>query len=165
MLLFGPIEPRLAPYGLPDVLWGSRALVKSPRPPADPAHMLAVSLSNDLWLGVGFIAAVAVVACLAVIANSLRYDLEFIRVVSAAKELRKKMMQRLDETPVPRVEQANPATSRPGMIGSSSPVPASAESAETEALVDSPFEPEPEPAAEPEPEPEPGAEPAAAQAA
>lgn len=119
--------------------------------------MLAVSLSNGLWLGVGFIAAITVVACLAVIANSLRYELEFIRVVCAAKALSKKMMKRHDEAPAPRGDQANPTAGRLGMIGSSSPMPASAESAETEAIMDSPPAPEPTPAPE--------SEPAAAQAA
>ena len=149
VLLFGPgpVELRLAPYGLPDVPWGSWALFMSPRPPADPAHMLAVSQSNDLWLGVGFIAAITVMTCLAVIAATLRHELEFIRVVAGAKRLRDNLTQQIDEAEAQHGDQPNPATGRPGMIGSPSPMPASAESAETEAIIDSP--PEPEPDAEP----------------
>ncbi len=131
--------------------WGNGALVKLPRPPADSAHMLAASLSNDVWLGVGFIAAITVVTCLAVIANILRYELEFIRVVAGAKKLRDKLVDQIDEVEAQDLDQANPAAGRPGMTGSPSPMPASAESAETEAIIDSPPEPESEPDADAEP--------------
>ena len=138
-----------------------------PRPPADPAHMLAVSLSNDVWLGVGFIAAITVLACLGVISAILRHELEFIRVVAGAKKLREKLMQQIDEVEARHPDQANPAAGRPGMIDSPSPMPASAESAETEAIIDSPPEPEPERDAErdAEPDTERDAEPAAADSA
>ena len=151
------------PYGLPGVPWGSWALVKSPRPPADPAHMLAASLSTDVWLGVIFIAAITVLACLVVISNMLRYELEFIRLVAGAKELRDKMIQASDKPEAPDSNVANPATGRPGMIGSPAPMAASAESAETEAIVDSPPESESEPNAEPDADAD--ADPAATDAA
>ncbi|MEE9131588.1 MAG: hypothetical protein V3T84_16355 [Phycisphaerales bacterium] len=124
--------------------------------------MLAASLSTDVWLGVGFIAAITVVACLGVIANILHYELEFIRVVAGAKRLRNKLIQPIG----PEAQEgnvANPATGRPGMIGSPSPMPALAESAETEAIIDSP--PEPEPDAEPDAKPDADAEPAATDSA
>ena len=135
--------------------------------------MLAASLSTDLWLGVGFIAAITVLACLGVIANILRYELEFIRVVAGAKKLRDKLEHQIDEVEAQNPNVANPATGRSEMIGSPSPMPASAESAETEAIIDIPPEPEPDaepdldPDAEPDagPDTEPNAEPAATDAA
>ena len=113
--------------------------------------MLAASLSNDVWLGVTFIAAITVLACLGVIANILRYELEFIRVVAGAKKLRDNLTQQIDEVEAQDPYQANPAAGRPGMIDSPSPMPDSAESAETDAIIDSPPEPEPEPDADAEP--------------
>ena len=173
VLGFEPLEPRFVPYGLLDVPWGSRARVKLPRPPADPAHMLAASLSTDVWLGVGFISAITVLACLGVIANILRYELEFIRVVAGAKKLREKLVDQIDEVEAQHPDQANPAAGRPEMIDSPSPMPASAETDETEAIIDSPPEPESEPESEPDverdakpnAEPEPDAEPAATDSA
>lgn len=111
--------------------------------------MLAASLSTDVWLGVGFIAAITVVACLGVISAILRHELEFIRVVAGAKKLREKLMQQIDEVEAQHPDQANPAASRPGMIDSPSPMPAWAETDATEAIIDSPPEPDTEPDAEP----------------
>ncbi len=125
--------------------------------------MLAASLSTDVWLGVGFIAVITVLACLGVMSAILRHELEFIRVVASAKRLRDKLIQPIDKPEAQDPNVADPATGRPGMIGSPSPMPASAESAETEAIIDSPPEPKPKPDAESEPEPE--SEPATAQAA
>lgn len=136
-----------------------------PQPPADPAHMLAASLSNDVWLGVGFIAAITVLACLGLICNVLRYELEFIRVVAGAKKLRDKLVCQIDEAEGQDAYQANAPPGRPETIDSPSPIPAAAESAETDAIVDSPPEPDAERDAEPdaesdaEPDAEPGAEP------
>lgn len=133
------------PYGLLDVPWDSGALVKSPRPPADPAHMLAASLSTDVWLGVGFIAAITVLACLGVIANILRYELEFIRVVAGAKKLRDKLEHQIDEAEVQHPDQANPAAGRPEMNESPTPTPGSDRSTDSEEIMVIP--PDPEPAA------------------
>ncbi len=113
--------------------------------------MLAASLSIDVWFGVAFIAAITVLACLGVISAILRHELELIRVVSSVKRLRDKLIQQIDEAEVQHPDQASPAASRPEMIGSPSPMPASAESAETEAIIEIPPD-------EPEPEPEPDAE-------
>ena len=107
--------------------------------------MLAVSLSNDLWLGVGFIAAITVLACLGVIANILRYELDFIRVVAGAKKLRDKLEHQIDEVEAQNPNVANPATGRPEMIGSPSPTPGSDGSSESEEIMVIP--PDPEPAA------------------
>jgi len=125
--------------------------------------MLAASLSNDVWLGTGFIAAITVLTCLAVIANILRYELEFIRVVAGAKKLRDKLVDQIDEVEGQDAYQANPPAGRPERIDSPSPMPASAESAETDAIIDRPPEPEPdaERDAESEPDAERNAEPAA----
>ena len=109
--------------------------------------MLAASLSADVWFGVAFIAAITVLACLGVISAILRHELELIRVVSGVKRLRDKLTQQIDEAEAEHGEQASPAASRPEMVGSPSPMPASAESAETEAIIDSPPEPDAEPAA------------------
>ena len=112
--------------------------------------MLAASLSNDVWLGVGFIAAITVLACLGVISAILRHELEFIRVVAGAKKLRDKLTQQIDEVEAEHPDQANPAAGPPRMIDSPSPMPASAESAETEAIIEiPPDEPEPQSEAEP----------------
>ena len=118
-----------------------------PQPPADPAHMLAASLSNDVWLGVGFIAAITVLACLGLICNVLRYELEFIRVVAGAKKLRDKLTCEIEEAEGQDAYQANAPADRPEMIDSP-PMPAAAESAEPDAIVDSPPEPDAEPDAE-----------------
>ena len=125
--------------------------------------MLAASLSNDVWLGVGFIAAITVLACLGVISAILRHELEFIRVVAGAKKLREKLMQQIDEVEVQHPDQASPAARRPGMIDSPSPMPAWAETDETEAIIDSP--PEPAPESEPDADAERDAEPAATDSA
>ena len=122
----------------------SWARVKLPQPPADPAHMLAASLSNDVWLGVGFIAAITVLACLGLICNVLRYELEFIRVVAGAKKLRDKLVCQIDEAEGQDAYQANAPPGRPETIDSPSPIPAAAESAEPDAIVDSPPEPDAE---------------------
>ncbi|MCH7848688.1 MAG: hypothetical protein IIB53_10040 [Planctomycetes bacterium] len=106
--------------------------------------MLAASLSNDVWLGVGFIAAITVLACLGLICNVLRYELEFIRVVAGAKKLRDKLVCQIDEAEGQDAYQANAPPGRPETIDSPSPIPAAAESAETDAIVDSPPEPDAE---------------------
>jgi hypothetical protein len=106
--------------------------------------MLAASLSTDVWLGVGLIAAITVVTCLAVIANILRYELEFIRVVANVKKLRDRLARQIEEAEVEIVEEATPVAGYPEMIDSLSPMPDSAESAETDAIIDSPPEPEAE---------------------
>ena len=116
--------------------------------------MLAASLPNDVWLGVGFIAAITVLACLGVIANILRYELEFIRVVASVKKLRDRLASQIDEAEVEIVEEVTPAAGHPEMIDSPSPMPDSAESDETEAIIDSPPEPDAEPDAEPDTEPD-----------
>ena len=124
--------------------------------------MLAASLSNDVWLGVGFIAAITVLACLGVIANILRYELEFIRVVAGAKKLHDNLTHQIDEVEAHDPYQASPPAGRPEMIDSPSPMPASAEPAETDAIIDSPPD---EPAPDAEPDAEPNAEPAATDSA
>lgn len=156
-MLLGSVEPRFTVYDLPEVPWGSWTLVKSPRPPADPAHMLAVSLSTDVWLGVGFIAAVTVVACLATISNILRYEIEFIRVVAGVKKLRDSLKEPIKTAEVQEDDQAKPAAGGPEMAASPSPMPVSAETAETESIIDTP--PEPESESEPEAEAETETEP------
>lgn len=129
--------------------------------------MLAASLSTDVWLGVGLIAAITVLACLGVIANVLRYELEFIRVVAGAKKLRDKLVQQIDEVEAQHPDQATPAARRPEMIDSPWPMPAWAETDETEAIIDSPPEPDAEPDADAESDAESAAdaEPAATDAA
>ena len=106
--------------------------------------MLAASLSNDVWLGVGFIAAITVLACLGLICNVLRYELEFIQVVAGAKKLRDKLVCQIDEAEGQDAYQANAPPGRPETIDSPSPIPAAAESAEPDAIVDSPPEPDAE---------------------
>ena len=125
--------------------------------------MLAASLSNDVWLGVGFIAAITVLACLGVICNVLRYELEFIRVVAGAKKLRDKLTCEIEEAEGQDAYQANAPADRPEMIDSPSPMPDLAESDETEAIIDSPpeadAERDTEPDADADADAEPGAEP------
>ncbi len=121
--------------------------------------MLAASLSTDVWLGVGFIAAITVVTCLAVIANILRYELEFIRVVASVKRLRDKLIQQIDVAEVQDGNEANPATGRPEMNESPTPTPGSDGSTESEEIMVIP------PDTEPDTEPNSDAEPAATDAA
>ncbi len=117
--------------------------------------MLAASLPIDVWFGVAFIAAITVLSCLGVISALLRHELEFIRVVAGAKRLRDKLTQPLDKPVAQHGKEAIPANGRPGMIGSSSPIPTRTDAAETEAIIEiPPDEPELEPASESEPDTE-----------
>ncbi len=113
--------------------------------------MLAASLPTDVWLGVGFVAAITVLACLGVMANILRYELEVIYVVASVKKLRDKLASQIDVAEMENVEEPTPAARRPEMIDSPSPMPDSGEAAETDAISGSPPEPDAEPNADAEP--------------
>ena len=111
--------------------------------------MLAASLPTDVWLGVGFVAAITVLACLGVMANILRYELEVIRVLANVEQLRDKLASQIDEAEVETVGEATPAARRPEMIDSLSPMPDLGETAETDAIIDSPLEPDADAESEP----------------
>ncbi len=109
--------------------------LKSPSSPADPAHMLGSSVSSDVWLGTGLIAAITVLSCLGFICHRLRYELELLRVVAGVKKLRHKLAQQLDEAGAQAAEQPSPVARGAGSADSSTPTPDledSADSADTQ---------------------------------
>ena len=89
--------------------------------------MLAASVSNEVWIGTGLIAAVTVLSCLGLICNRLRYDIEFITVVAGAKKLRDMLTQQLDEAGARAAEQTNPVRG-----GAATPAPDSDDSADAD---------------------------------
>ena len=80
--------------------------------------MLAASVSNDVWIGTGLIAAITVLSCLGFICTRLRYELELIRVVASVKKLRNKMAQQLDEAGAEAAEQPSALARGAGSAGS-----------------------------------------------
>jgi hypothetical protein len=63
--------------------------IKSPSRYADPPNMSAGSLPTDAWVCIGLIAGLAVLQCLGILANVLRYELGMQKVVREVRALRK----------------------------------------------------------------------------